>query len=54
MAAAMRSMLLGVSPLDPISFGSAAGALFLVLLLASLVLVRRASRIHPLDALRHQ
>ncbi|NIM52741.1 MAG: permease, partial [Gemmatimonadales bacterium] len=53
-AALMRSILLGVSPLDPISFGSAAGVLFLVVLLASMVPARRASGIHPMDALRFQ
>ena len=50
----MRSMLLGVSPVDPISFGFAAGTLFLVVLLASLVPARRASGIDPMDALRSE
>ncbi len=49
---AMRSTLLGISPLDPISFGSVAGVLFFVVLVASLVPARRASGIDPLDALR--
>ena len=53
-ATAMRSELLGVGPLDPISFGSVAGLLFLVVLLASLVPARRASGIHPMDALRFE
>jgi predicted permease len=53
-AAAMRSMLLGVSPVDPISIGSAAGVLFLMVLLASLVPARRASRVDPMIALRSQ
>jgi predicted permease len=53
-AAAMRSMLLGLSPVDPISFGFAAGTLFLVVLLASLVPARRASGIDPMDALRSE
>jgi predicted permease len=53
-AAAMRSMLLGVSPVDPISLGSAAGVLLLVVLLASLVPARRASGIDPMVALRSE
>jgi predicted permease len=50
----MRSLLLGVSPADPISFGCAAGMLFLVVLLASLVPARRASGIDPMAALRSE
>lgn len=50
----MRSILLGVSPADPISFASAAGMLFLVVLLASLVPARRASAIDPMVALRSE
>jgi ABC-type antimicrobial peptide transport system permease subunit len=53
-AIAMRSELLGVGPLDPISFGTVAGLIFLVVLLASLVPARRASGIHPMDALRFE
>jgi ABC-type antimicrobial peptide transport system permease subunit len=49
---AMRSVLLGVSPADPVSFGSAAVMLFLVVLLASVVPARRASAIDPMAALR--
>ncbi len=51
-AAAMRSMLLGLSPLDPVSFLAAAGLLIMVILLASLAPALRASGIHPVDALR--
>ncbi len=51
-AAAMRSILLGVSPLDPIALGSTAAVLFLVVLLASVAPARRASRIDPMEALR--
>lgn len=53
-AAAARSMLLGVSPLDPISLGTAASALLLVVTLASLVPARRASGIDPMVALRSE
>jgi ABC-type lipoprotein release transport system permease subunit len=49
---AMRSTLLGVSPIDPISFGSVIGVLVLVVLLASFVPARRASGTDPMDALR--
>lgn len=53
-AAAFRSMLLSVSPLDPLSFGAAAGLLFVVVLAASMVPARRASTVQPMDALRHE
>jgi predicted permease len=53
-AAAARSMLLGVSPVDPISLGSAAGVLLLVVTLASLVPAQRASGIDPMVALRSE
>ena len=49
---AMRSTLLGVSPMDPISFGSVIGILLLVVLLASIVPARRASGTDPMEALR--
>lgn len=52
--AAFRSMLLSVSPLDPVSFGGAAVLLFLVVLAASLVPARRAATVQPMDALRHE
>jgi len=50
----MRSILLGVSPADPLSFGSAAAVLVLVVLVASLVPARRASTIDPMVALRSE
>jgi predicted permease len=52
MAAGMQRMLLGVSPLDPISLGSAAAVLFVVVLLASAAPARRASKVDPMDVLR--
>lgn len=54
MAILMRSMLLGVEPLDPVSLCSATGVLLLVVLLASLVPARRAAATDPMDALRCQ
>ncbi len=53
-AAAIRSILLGVSPVDPLSLGSAVLVLFLIVLLASLVPARRASGIDPMVALRSE
>ncbi len=50
----MRSTLLGVSPMDPISFGSVAAILLSIVLLASLVPARRASSIDPMNALRSE
>jgi predicted permease len=51
-AAAMRSMLLGMSPLDPISFLFAGGLLLLVVLAAGLGPALRASGIQPVKALK--
>jgi ABC-type lipoprotein release transport system permease subunit len=52
MAAGMQRMLLGVSPLDPISLGAAAAVLLVVVMLASAAPARRASKVDPMDALR--
>jgi ABC-type antimicrobial peptide transport system permease subunit len=54
MAVVMRSLLMGLSPVDPVSFGFAAGVLLLVVLLASLIPARRASSLDPMHALRHE
>jgi len=54
LAAGMRSMLLGVAPLDVVAFFTAAGLLLLVVLLASLVPARRASAVQPMEALRSE
>jgi predicted permease len=54
LAAGMRSMLLGVAPLDAASFFAAAGLLILVVLLASLVPARWASAVQPMEALRSE
>jgi predicted permease len=53
-AAAMRSMLLGLSPVDPISFFSVGVLLLFVVIAASLVPALRASGIHPMEALRRE
>jgi predicted permease len=49
---AMRSMLLGVSPLDPMALGVATGGMLLVVLTASIIPARRASSTDPMNALR--
>ena len=48
------SMLVGVSPTDPLTFVCAAGFLILIAVLASYVPARRALRIDPIIALRCQ
>ena len=48
----LRPMLLGVSPLDPMTYGRTALLLMTVCLLAALVPARRAAAASPLDALR--
>jgi putative ABC transport system permease protein len=53
-AAAMRTMLLGLSPVDPISFLSAGVLLLFVVIISSLGPALRASGIHPMEALRKE
>jgi ABC-type antimicrobial peptide transport system permease subunit len=53
-AAALRSTLLGLSPVDPISFLSVAVLLLFVVITASLAPALRASAIHPMEALREE
>jgi ABC-type antimicrobial peptide transport system permease subunit len=53
-AAALRSALYGLSPMDPVAFATATGALFLVVLLAGFIPARRASAIDPMAALRKE
>jgi predicted permease len=48
----MQSLLVGVAPIDPWSFGAAALALLLVGIVASAIPARRALRIDPVTALR--
>jgi predicted permease len=51
-AAALRSTLLGLSPVDPIAFLSAGGVLLVVVIAASLGPALKASGIQPMQALR--
>jgi hypothetical protein len=51
-AVAARSMLLGISPLDPVAFLAAGGLLLAVVLLAGLAPALRASGIEPARALQ--
>ena len=46
------SFLFGVSPIDPVAFGGAAAVFVAVVLGASYVPARRATRIDPIAALR--
>jgi predicted permease len=58
LAAAMsviaQSELIGLSPLDPVSFGAATATLFVIVVLASLVPARRAAKVDPMEALRYE
>ncbi len=49
---AMRFMLLGLSPVDPVALAGVAVALLGIVLLASLVPARRAAAVEPSEALR--
>jgi ABC-type antimicrobial peptide transport system permease subunit len=48
----LDKMLFGVSPRDPFIYGSVAGGLLLVALLANLAPARRAAAVDPMSALR--
>ena len=52
LAGAVRSMLFGVSPTDPVAFGTAVAVLLATALVASLVPAWRAARIEPAAVLR--
>jgi len=54
LAPALRTFLAGVSPFDPVAFGSAALLLVVVGLAAGFVPAHRASQVDPMRALRHQ
>ena len=51
---ALRTMLFGVTPLDPVSFAAAPALLALVALMACYLPARRATRVDPLIALREE
>lgn len=52
-ARALRAMLFGVTPLDPIAIAAVAAALVAIGLIATAVPARRAARVDPMVALRH-
>jgi putative ABC transport system permease protein len=51
---ALSSMLYGVDPHDPLIFAAIAVSLFVVVVLASYIPARRATRVDPLIALRYE
>jgi putative ABC transport system permease protein len=48
----LRSLLYGITPLDPVAFGIGIGLLFVIAIVASWIPARRASVIDPVRALR--
>jgi ABC-type antimicrobial peptide transport system permease subunit len=51
---AVRSLLFGVDPLDPVAFGGGCGILFCAALIAAYIPARRATHFDPLVALRYE
>jgi putative ABC transport system permease protein len=50
----VKSLLYGVTPFDPVTIAGAVGILTLIALVGSAVPALRASRIQPMEALRHE
>jgi ABC-type antimicrobial peptide transport system permease subunit len=50
----MTSLLYGVAPTDPITFAAVSALLVVVALAASYIPARRAMRVEPMVALRHE
>lgn len=50
----IKSMLYGVTPADPLTLAGIGALLAIVALAASYLPARRASRVNPLSALRHE
>ena len=51
-ASALRELLYGITPFDPIAWGLALSAMLLAAALANFLPARRAMRVDPISALR--